>query len=516
MTRFPVALALILALAVPAAAADDRRILLHTSFANAKEKKERSPKPKRSRFIEPDFAALEPPTLEKNEKVKLKRKLTAALFDDHVVHIELEDIERNTADAYVWSGTIEGDPTSSVTMVVKDQALVATISTLTERWMIEPTEDGAHEAMELDLAAFPNESEPVRTIDASAARPDAIVANDSAAFIDVLVVYTDDLRANLGGTSGAVAAATSAIAATNTAYQNSGVTPRVRLAGTLEVAYADVGDLEAALYDLRDVDQVIDEVHTARTQFGADDVAMLTLNGAGGCGIGFVMSGSARANFASNAFNVTRWSCAVGNLSFPHELGHNFGLEHDRYVSPGGNPAYPYGFGYLDTLNQFRDVMAYSNGCGGCPRIQYFSNPNITYLNRPLGISYASSPSTSADNVLALNNAASVIANWRQAVGGSYTPATFTDNPLAAGVTAVKALHITELRTAINNYRASVGLSAATWTAIATGTTISAAHITQMRTALTAAIPAAVYTDTLSSAIAIKAVHIQELRNYLD
>src|SRR5688572_24568720 len=115
MTRFPSALAVVLALAVPAAAADERRILLHTSFANAKEKQERSPKPKRSRFIEPDFAALEAPSVKKNEKVKLKRKLTAALFDDEIFHIELDDVERNAVDAYVWSGTIEGDATSSVT-----------------------------------------------------------------------------------------------------------------------------------------------------------------------------------------------------------------------------------------------------------------------------------------------------------------------------------------------------------------------------------------------------------------
>lgn len=518
MARIPTALAVLVALALPAAAsADDRRILLHTSFANANDKKERSPKPKRSRFIEPDFAALDAPALKKNEKVKLKRKLTAALFDDKVVHIELEDVERNAVDAYTWSGTIEGDDASSVTMVVKDQALVATISTLTERWMIEPTENGAHEALELDLAAFPNESEPLRTISASASRPDTIVANDSAAFFDILVVYSDDLRFNLGGTAAAQAAATNAIAATNTAYQNSGVTARVRLAGTAEVAHSDDGNMGTALTALRGTsDGAMDSVHTLRNQLGADAVVLLVANGGGSCGIAYIMS-SASAGFASNAFGVVANGCAVGNFSFPHELGHNFGLEHDRFVAPAGTPAYPYGYGYVDTSFQFRDIMAYVNACGSCPRIQYFSSPNRTYLGRPLGISYASSPSTSADNVQALNNAASIIANWRQSViGGGYTPATFSDNPVVAGSTPVRALHITELRTAINAYRASVGLGAATWTSIGTGTTITAAHITQMRTALTAAIPAAVYTDTLSGVTAIKAAHIQELRNYLD
>jgi peptidyl-Asp metalloendopeptidase len=512
MIRFSTALLLLVALAIPAQAANDRRILLFTSFANAKEK-ERHPKPKRQRFIEPDLAALDAPGLKKNELQKVAKKLTAALFDDTVVHIELESVERNGADAIVWHGRIEGDETSNVDIVVKDNSLVATISTLSKRYMIEPGENGTHEALELDLASFPNELEPIRPIQSNASRPDTVVANDSAAFIDVLVVYTDDLRASLGNTASAVAAATSAIAATNTAYANSGVTPRVRLAGTLEVAYNDSGNLETALYDLRGTsDGQMDNVHTVRNQVGADAVALLTLNGSGGtCGIGFLM-GSLSAGFASNAFSATRWSCAVGNLSFPHELGHNFGLEHDRFVSPSGTPAYPYGFGYVDSQLQFRDIMAYANACG-CTRIQYFSNPNMTYLSRPLGIHYESSPGTSADNVRALNNAAMTIANWRQAVSG-YTPATFTDNPLVAASTRVKAIHITELRTAINNYRASVSLPAATWSPIAMGTVITAAHITEMRTALTAALPAAVYTNPLPGTI--RAVHIQELRNYLD
>ena len=521
MTRYPTALlVLALALSVPASASD-RRILLQTPAISAAEKKERLPKPKRSRFVEPDFAALDAPSLRKNEQMKLERNLTVALFDDKIVHVELDKVERNAIGASIWSGRIEGDDQSAVTIVVKDQALVATISTLAERFMIEPTEDGRHEAFELDLAAFPKESEPVRTasagrtIAADAIAVDGITVNDSAAFIDVLVAYTDDVRSSLGGTAGAQTAATNAIAAANTAYQNSGVTPRLRLAGTAEVSYAENGNLSGTLGHLAGAfDGNMDELHALRNQVGADAVSLLVINGGGFCGIAYLMT-SPSANFASSAFSVVPNNCAVGNLSFPHELGHNFGLEHDRFVSPGGDPAYPYGFGYVDTNNQFRDIMAYATQCGSCSRIPYFSNPNLTYFNRPLGVSYESSPSTSADNVRALNNAASIIANWRQAT--SYTPATFTDNPLAAGSTRVKALHITELRTAINTYRASVGLGAYSWTTISAGSVIRASHITEMRTALTQAIPSAAFTDpALPVGMAIKTAHIQQLRNYLD
>ena len=509
------------AFARPAFAAPERRILLRPSFAPAKAQHARAHKPKRARAVEPDLTALDAPALRKHEQKRIERYLTASLFDDTVVHIQLDTVERNGADAIVWTGRVEGESASAVSIVVKDDALNAVISSGTDRYLIEPDADGVYEVVEVDVTAFPQEAEPLRPSLAPAPfTAAAVTSGDSAALIDVLVVYSDDVRVNLGGTAAAQAAASNAIAATNTAYQNSGVTPRLRLVGTAEVSYAETGDLQTALYALQGTaDGQMDEVHALRTQLGADAVAMLALSGGSACGIGFMMS-SPSPNFASYAFSVTASGCAVGNLSFPHELGHNFGLEHDRYVSPNGTPAYPYGFGYIDANKQFRDIMAYANGCSGtCPRVQYFSSPLLTYLGRPLGISYESAPATSADAVRALNNAASTVANWRQAVTAGYTPATFTDNPLVAGVTVVKALHVTELRAAIDRYRASTGLPAFAWSpaTVTAGTVITSAQIADMRSALVAAMPPATFTDpTLSSAIRVKAIHIQQLRDLLD
>jgi hypothetical protein len=99
------------------------------------------------------------------------------------------------------------------------------------------------------------------------------------------------------------------------------------------------------------------------------------------------------------------------------------------------------------------------------------------------------------------------------------TSMSFVDDPLSAGVTA-KALHIAQLRTAVNAIRSLAGQSAYPFAdTAAAGTTIRTVHITDLRAALSAALtalslPAVTYTDSnLIAGMRIKAVHIQELRN---
>lgn len=97
----------------------------------------------------------------------------------------------------------------------------------------------------------------------------------------------------------------------------------------------------------------------------------------------------------------------------------------------------------------------------------------------------------------------------------------FTDDPLVAGVTLVKAVHVTELRGRIDVLRAGTGLPAFAWTdaALTSGAIVRASHLMEMRSALNAvyaakgrALPA--YTDpALAAGASIRAVHVSELRN---
>jgi len=104
------------------------------------------------------------------------------------------------------------------------------------------------------------------------------------------------------------------------------------------------------------------------------------------------------------------------------------------------------------------------------------------------------------------------------------TTTIFTDSSLSAGVTPVKAVHFTELRTAVDAVRKLANNGVAnpysyTDATLNSSVTVKAVHITDLRTALNGArstlgLPAISYTDPTITAgsTVIRAVHITDLR----
>ena len=97
----------------------------------------------------------------------------------------------------------------------------------------------------------------------------------------------------------------------------------------------------------------------------------------------------------------------------------------------------------------------------------------------------------------------------------------FTDNPIVAGVTPVKAIHFTELRERIDRLRGAAGLGPFSWTdpILTVGVTpVRLEHLLELRAALAGAYAAAgraapPWTDAAPArAMPIRAVHLMELR----
>ena len=243
----------------------------------------------------------------------------------------------------------------------------------------------------------------------------------------MLVAYTDGAAAQAGGTAAVESLAAMSVAVSNDAFTASNVNLRFALRGTVQSSGTSSDASSATLGALRSVgDGSYDNVHGIRDQVGADLVSLLVASGGPYCGIAYYPAG------AASGFSVVAQSCAVGNLSFPHELGHNLGASHDRYVEPSSY--YPNGYGYVNKSDAWRTIMAYNNDCADsgftCTRIARFSNPAVSYAGAPTGIP-AGQPNA-ADNRTAIDAGAAAVAAYRPTQPREF-PLTVTRSGLGAG-----------------------------------------------------------------------------------
>ena len=251
--------------------------------------------------------------------------------------------------------------------------------------------------------------------------------------VDILVVYTPSAEAHEGGKEEIEATIRAEIEKTNQALINSGLSHRkIRLVAMEQVDYTQstdyIGNDLQVLRDKRgaynDPTGILDEVHTLREKYGADLGHLFVEQAIGGCGIANRYDLYDK-RFVENACadNSTPDECVVQEqkrlwryksfsvfaipegcriqYSFTHELGHNFGLYHERYVEsylsltdPVNFPVKSYGFGYVNQnfsrSRCARTIMAYGDQCVDegsdySPRQLMFSNPDVELGSEDVG-----------------------------------------------------------------------------------------------------------------------------------
>lgn len=340
-----------------------------------------------------------------------------------------------------WTGRLKSVPGGYFYIVVSDNTLIAHVASAEKGvYEISWAGNGIYKSIQIDQSKFVDEDPAARydpSNEALTEGPSDLAADstaDSAARIDIMVAYTAAARAAEGNRAAMKARIALAVAETNQAYANSGVTPRLRLVHIEEYAYAETGNLSIDLNRFAgNGDGYFDSIHTLRNTYAADMVGLIVENGGAGCGLAKTI----QAN-AANAFQVTARSCATGYYTFGHEFAHLQGARHDPYVDSTNTP-YAYGHGYVHPktsvpAKRWRSVMAYNNRCLDwgytCVRLQYFSNPTKTYTSDPLGVAGVN------ENYKVLNNTAAAVANFRtQKIANNFNS---QFNGSAAGWSAVK------------------------------------------------------------------------------
>ncbi len=236
----------------------------------------------------------------------------------------------------------------------------------------------------------------------------------------VLVLYTAG-AASYGNINNIIA---QAITETNDAYGNSNTGTTVVLQHSQQVSFVENVTIK------NDLDRLMADptYMNLRNQYDADIVVMLTSANAYFLSGG--RAGTLRAE-SDKAYAIVDVSNATSPaFTFGHEIGHIQGAQHhpDDFVNIE-EALYPYGYGHRITYScgflglgtcKKATIMAYTSG--GYSRIKYFSNPNVTYSGKSLGIT------GERENYKVLYNTREIVANFRDAnevnAGISYTRGT--------------------------------------------------------------------------------------------
>ena len=411
------------------------------------------------------------------------------IFPDVPLTINFDHVETHADNTVTWYGRIDGSPYGQATFVLSENRLIGSVTRGDGKiYAIRTAEDGTQWGLEIDQSKLPDETDPLEpergAAITSAPVADATAYSDDGSTIDVLVLYTPAARTKVGGTAAIQSLVQLGIAETNQGYMNSNIIQRVRLVGSQEINYVESSSISTDLSRLRNAgDGYLDDAQTLRDTYGADLVSLWVDTSEATCGISYLLSNPnlPASSLAVNAYSVAEQDCATGNYTFGHEMGHNMGANHakDDLNSDGSVPsgAYSYSNGYKQRsgTNKFRTIMAYDGTCG-CPRIDYWSNPNVNYNGAPTGIDPNSSQS--AANYLTLNNTRTLVANFRASVANP-PPGTDTTGPLLtitshANNQTVSTGTITVSGTATDSGLGNSGISSVTVNGVrATGDTAS-------------------------------------------
>jgi hypothetical protein len=294
-----------------------------------------------------------------------------------------------TERGFTWRGEVAGTGERALLMLWDDGHLSGFFGHQGRVFMVNHAGGEIHSMAEIDPAKMPPDHAPTAESPrargpappepsvAPFAEADRLALEAKSITIDVMMLYTKNAAARYIGDPADLLEL--AIEQANDTFRNSGIgNIKLRLVHTAAIDYDESDDDQFThLYRLVDGKGAFKDIKKLRDAKRADIVG-LVLHSPTGCGLSTRVGAD-----AEEAYFVVHHACAAITYSLAHEVGHILGTRHDRIVDPNERP-FAYAHGHVNGT-KWRDMMSYREGCGGCPRIPFWSNPRVLYHGEPTG-----------------------------------------------------------------------------------------------------------------------------------
>ncbi len=326
-------------------------------------------------------------TLKKRIPIEIK------LSDSKTIHLNLSRFESDK-NGFTWVGKSPDGKSSAIFTVYKD-SLVGTINTKDSQYRVA-SQNGNYKLIKIDpdtaikidhhgikiphkkeimLPSSKNKKFKKKQIQYQA----STTSGNSDVY--VLLYYTKELYAEYG--SNTVTNIKHVFDVAKQAYIDSNTNVRLRLIGIKKVE--DGSYLQQQASNDQSVTNMLSAlskdgvIKYERMKLNADAVTVFGKDSNNGmCGLAqtpYDSSDTFRGAFSAVVLHPSSGSGSYcPDISYAHELGHNFGCHHDDdHDNNSDHIITPYAHGY-DISGEFATIMSYDT-----PKIKYFSNPNINW-----------------------------------------------------------------------------------------------------------------------------------------